>query len=165
MKKKFSKEAVYNEWLKYRKWYDKQEAKGMALSGRSAIIASSFEEYMFYRDNVSEGFTKSNDVLGEMKRLSYNTSTRQLEHLAGEIETFLETGDEAQIEQFLTHFNSELPQTKDGKIDKERLVYDTLHGNIIPLESRTGKHHGWYGVLADMMAYIETIGGRVNWNS
>lgn len=164
MKKKFSKQALYDEWTEYRKWYEKQEQKGMALSGRSYIIYGSFSEYMFYRDAASEGLTRSKDVLAEMKRLSFETSSRQLTHLANEIQTFLDEASEEQKIAFINRFGAELP-TKNGKIDADTLVYDTLHGKIAPLTMVTGKSHGWYGVLAEMMTYIETLGFSVSWNS
>lgn len=167
MRKKFSKEALYNEWQKYRKWYEKQDKKDMALSGRSFIIYDSFSEYLFYREGVSEGFTKSEDVLSEIKRLSFTSSRRQLEHLTGEITKFLtaeDTTPEAK-RQFLEHFSEELVFDKNGNIDVERIISETLHGKIEPLYIRTGKRHGWYGALAEMMEYIETLGYSVSWNS
>lgn len=166
MKKKFSKEALYNEWEKYKKWYYKQKDKDLSLSDRSRIMANSFAEYMFYREDAAEGLTKSDDVLREMKRRSYKVSVRQLEHLTGEIENWLLT--EASDEQkgdFVERFGNELPTDKNGRIDTARIVDETLHGKVEPLAMRTGKSHGWYGLLADMMDYIETLGGRVNWNS
>lgn len=166
MKKKFSKEALYNEWEKYKKWYNKQKEKGMALSDRSRIIAGSFSEYMFYRDQASEGMTSSNDILQEMKRRSYKVSVRQLEHLSEEITNWLvkEATYEEKVE-FLERFGADIPLDKEGRVDTSRIVEETLHGNIEPLEMVTGKHHGWYGTLASMMEYIQTIGGRVTWNS
>lgn len=167
MKKKFSKEALYNEWEKYRKWYYKQKDKELALSERSRLMANNFSEYMFYREDAAEGLTKSEDVLREVKRRSYKVSVRQLEHLTEEIEGWL-LGDSATDEQkadFVEHFGGELPTTKDGRIDTARIVDETLHGKIEPLEMRTGRNHGWYGLLADMMDYIQTVGGRVSWNS
>lgn len=55
--------------------------------------------------------------------------------------------------------------TADGRIDADKLVIDNIHGAATPLEARTGKNHGWYGVLADMMNYAETLGFTVSWNS
>lgn len=162
---KLSKEAIYNEWLDYRKWYDKQYAKGLALSGRSYIISTSFEEYMFYREQLAGGYNKSSDALAEMKRVSYEASSRQVAHLAGEIQKFLDAASDEEKIAFFSRFGSNLPMTKDGKIDADRLVMDNIHGIMIPLENRTGKHHGWYGELADMMNYVETLGYSVSWNS
>lgn len=87
---KLSKEALYNEWQDYRKWYDKQSAKGLALAGRSYIISTSFEEYLFYRNQLASGFNKSSDALAEMKRTSFEASSRQVAHLANEIQGFLD---------------------------------------------------------------------------
>ena len=164
MKKKFSDQALMGEWDKYRKWYEKQSNKGLSLSGRSEIIASSFDEYMFYRDKISEGFTKSGDVLAEMKRLSFNVSRRQIEHLCGEVDNFIRTANPDEVSSFLARFGAEIPMDGD-KVDVERVVMDTIHNRIEPLVMQTGKNHGWYGTLSDMMEYIETLGYAVSWNS
>lgn len=162
---KLSKEALYNEWQDYRKWYDKQFEKGLALSGRSYIISTSFDEYMFYRDQLAGGFSKSSDALAEMKRMSFEASSRQVAHLANEIQGFLDNASNEQKADFFARFGGELPMTADGKIDADKLVLDNIHGMMQPLEMRTGKAHGWYGVLADMMNYVETLGFTVSWNS
>ena len=75
---KLSKEALYNEWKDYRRWYNKQYEKGLALTDRSYIISTSFEEYLFYREQLAGGFNKSSDALAEMKRTSFEASSRQV---------------------------------------------------------------------------------------
>lgn len=163
---KLSKEALYNEWQDYKKWYNKQAAKGWALADRSYVISTSFDEYMFYREQLASGFNKSSDALAEMKRMSFEASSRQVSHLANEIQNeFLDKASNEQKVEFFARFGGELPMTKEGKIDVEQLVIDNIHGAMLPLEMRTGKHHGWYGVLADMMLYVETLGFTVSWNS
>ena len=162
---KISKEAIYNEWLDYKKWYDKQYAKGLALSGRSYIISTSFEEYMFYRDQLASGYNKSSDALAEMKRLSYEATSRQIIHLAGEIQKFLNEATNEQKIAFFSRFGNSLPMTKDGQIDVAKLDMDNIYGRMTPLENRSGKNHGWYGEMADMMNYIKTLGYSISWNS
>lgn len=161
---KLSQEALYNEWQDYQKWYNKQAAKGLTVSGRSRIIAGSFEQYLFYRNQFAQGITKSSDALAEMERLSFDVSSRQIEHLVSEIEGAIEKASPTQVRDFFARFGKELPM-RDGRIDAEAIVYQNLRDIATPLQMRTGKNHGWYGLLADAMNYWETLGFTVNWNS
>lgn len=172
MKKKFSKEALLTEWESYKKWYEKQAKKDMALSGRSFVLTQSFQEYMNFRDqvvsrNAAEGifYHKSGDVLAEMKRLSFEASNKQIQHLAGEIQKFLDEASEEKITDFILRFGEGLIFDKNGRIDGEAIALESLRGHIAPLAMKTGKNHGWYGGLADMMEYINSLGFTVSWNS
>lgn len=170
--KKFSKEALLTEWESYKKWYEKQYNKDMALSGMSFNYARSFDKYMEWRDKVVAQqaqlgifYTKSSDVLSEMKRLSYEVTKRQVEHLLGQIQDFIDSGSKEAVGDFLMRFGGELVYDENGDIDVDTIAYETLHGNIAPLQMKTGKNHGWYGELADMVEYINTLGFTISWNS
>ena len=164
MKKKFSKYALEQEWKEYQKWFQKQEGKGLAVTDRAWIWTQSLDKYLEKRNTIDEGFTKSSDILQEMKRMSYEATNRQIEHLTGEIQDFLDHGDDNSVGDFLLRFGEELPMV-DGKIDTNSIVLDNIRGTNNHLHVEGGKYHGWYGTLAEMMNYIETIGYSVSWNS
>lgn len=166
--------TVYNEWLKYRKWHAKQVQKGFTLSDASYTWAKSPEEYAFQRGEIIDAlygpaatYSKKGrgTILQEIQRTSYNASSRQIEHLAGQIQEFLDDAGDQAKEMFLERYGAELEFDENGDIDTQKMVYQTLKYGDTPLYIRTGKAHGWYGPLADMINYIETIGYSVSWNS
>lgn len=67
-------EKQYSEWLKYRKWYEKQENKGFALSDSAYVWYDSFEEYMRQYDYMQ--ITKEREAKREKKEKEENYQKR-----------------------------------------------------------------------------------------
>lgn len=158
----------YNEWLKYKKWFDKQEAKGFSLSKKAKFMYKNFDKYAeayaaqasikemdpdLYRDKSFADMIKSD---------SYEATSNQTHYFVGKIgealndlEDSIASGSSSAAElynDFITKFGD------IRKADEQELVYRRLKGTDMHYEYIDAKHHGWHGDLMDMMLYLQRSG-------
>ena len=158
----------YNEWLKYKKWFDKQEAKGFSLSKKAKFLYRDFEKYAEAYDaqkdikEMDPELYKDKSFADMIKSDSYESSARQTHYFVGRITNALEELEVAVAEgnpaakelynDFITKFGDV------RNVDEQELVYKRLKGSTLHHEYHDAKHHGWHGELMDMMLFLQRSG-------
>lgn len=158
----------YNEWLKYKKWFDKQSAKGFSLSKQAKFMYMDFEKYAEVyeaqkdiKDMDPEAY-KDKSYADMIKSDSYESTSKQtnyfLDRIGGaleDLELSAAEGNGAAAELY----NDFIIKFGDiRQADKQELVYRRLKGSALHHEYHDAKHHGWHGELMDMMLYLQRNG-------
>lgn len=158
----------YNEWLKYKKWFDKQQAKGFSLSKKAKFMYKDFDKYAetyeaqaaikeadpdLYRDKSYADMIKSD---------SYEATSNQTHYFVNRISNAL-----ADLEDSMAEGNTGAAELYNDfiikfgdvrKADEQELVYRRLKGIDMHYEYHDARHHGWHGDLMDMMLYLQRSG-------
>lgn len=158
----------YNEWLKYKKWFDKQEAKGFNLSKKARHLYTKYENYAeayeaqkdikemdpeLYKDKSYADMIKSDSYESSANQTRYFTN--RITNALDELETSAAEGNPAAKDlynDFITKFGD------IRTIDEQELVYKRLKGMALRHEFIDAKNHGWHGELMDMMLYLQRSG-------
>lgn len=157
----------YDEWLKYRKWYEKQQRKGFTMSARSLDWYENYSEFIQQREYVAQirkedEAYKNKSILETLQSRSYESSSRQTEYfydrVAGvlaELERESAEGDSSATEKLNDFF------AKFGDIrtaDKQQIIYEHLKQGALEYRYQSRNDRGWYGNLMDMMVYFQNNG-------
>lgn len=162
-----AKEKFYDEWLKYRKWYEKQQRKGFTMSARSQDWYESYTEFIQQREYVKQirkedAAYKDKSILETLESRSFESSARQTEYfynrvaaVLAELEEEAAAGDSSATEKLNDFF------AKFGDIrtaDKQQIVYQHLKQGSLEYHYHSKSDRGWYGNLMDMMNYFQNNG-------
>ena len=158
----------YNEWLKYKKWFDKQEAKGFSLSKKAKFLYMDFDKYAEAYEaqkdikEMDPELYKDKSFADMIKSDSYESTANQTHYFVGRIanalddlETSVAEGNPAAKElydDFLAKFGDV------RQADEQELVYKRLKGSAMRYEYHDARHHGWHGDLMDMMLFLQRSG-------
>lgn len=161
-------EKQYSEWLKYRKWYEKQEKKGFALSDSAYVWYDSYEEYMRQYAYMKKLKAENSDTYADksyydmIKSRSYTSTSAQTDYFYGRIvdiindlEEQANAGDSSATET-LNDFYTKYGDLR--QVDKQELIYKQLKSGSLRFEYHDSKHYGWHGNLMDMMNYFQMNG-------
>lgn len=158
----------YSEWLKYKKWFDKQEAKGFSLSKKARFLYMDYEKYAEAYEAQKEikkmdpELYKDKSFADMIKSDSYESTANQTRYFVGrisdalgELEVATAEGNPAAADlykDFITKFGD------IRQVNEQELVYKRLKGSAMHYEYHDGKHHGWHGDLMDMMLFLQRSG-------
>lgn len=158
----------YSEWLKYRKWFDKQTAKGFSLSKKAKFLYMDYDKYAEAYEaqkdikEMDPVLYKDKSFADMIKSDSYESTANQTHYFVGRIGDALEDLEASIAEgnpaakvlydDFITKFGD------IRQADQQELVYKRLKGSAMHYEYHDGKHHGWHGDLMDMMLFLQRSG-------
>lgn len=158
----------YNEWLKYKKWFDKQVAKGFRMSKKAKAMYKDYEIYMEVYEaqkeikEVEPGLYRDKSFADMIRSSSYEATANQTHYFVNritealeELEVSMADGNTAAgdlYNDFITKFGDV------RQMDEQELVYKRLKGANLHYEYHDAKHHGWHGDLMDMMLYLKNSG-------
>jgi hypothetical protein len=161
-------EKQYSEWLKYKKWYDKQDNKGFMLSETAYSWYDSYDNYLRqyeYMKKLKE--EHPNTYAGKsyydmIKSRSYANTSAQTEYFYNRISTILNELEEQSMagDSYATEILNDF-YIKYGdlrKTDKQEVIYQHLKGGNLEFQYHSARHYGWYGNIMDMMNYFENNG-------
>lgn len=161
-------EKQFSEWLKYQKWYKKQEEKGFKMSDDAYIWQDSYDAYLRQYDYMkklkSENAQdyKDKSFYTMIRDRSYQNTSAQTSYFYNRITDILDDlgGKAAEGDHSATEIYNDFI-TKFGDIrsvSKQDLIYKGLKEGSMEFVYYDSKHYGWHGSLMDMMLYFENNG-------
>lgn len=161
-------EKQYQEWLKYRKWYKKQESKGFTFSENAADWYDSYDEYKRQYDYMKKlkqddaKLYKDKSYYDMIQSRSYQTTSTQSSYFYDRISGVLNdlevraAGGDNDARDLLNDFYVKYGDVRT--VDKQELIYRGLKEGSLQFEYHDSKHYGWTGNLMDMMNYFQMNG-------
>lgn len=152
--------TIKNEWLKYRKWFEKQTKRGFKMTNRSLQLAESIDlfdrRYKALQEEYRSGHKFDNTILNEMKARSFVGGTnKQVNFIVGTIRDGMEQLKKTDPEIYAQLYNQYGSKVFE-MIDEKDFLYRNMRNAELMAEN---------GPTWSLFYALQELGINLNMNS